>query len=1229
MWHALFQCAMYQRDPERNIPEAQGAVFPEQQGKKTLWVLDSQIQDVLISTVVQKRWSIFESFLTQLENHPRVRGAPLMRALNTPRQGSDIPLLGVMVCYGAPQALIERVIDLGAVTTFRCTLYEPSGGQVSGCSLTHLAVLKGRHDLLSIVPQHSKGGGLENSRGECPLRQFARIAPDRAFATDEGVKALGLGARRYLSAGGAGAELEKAVSMFLSRKMWGAAELVIDTWAGLEGLSEESKIQRSKLATWAVYGVTECAPLSLFDSLREAALGDNSRGELPESAFLQGDLLHKYIPETVRGSSVVVHDWSAFEARLVRLAACQGIVSSTSIGRCINSVKELPYGTNADPELVALGLAEGYRQPYPMSILQHMVYGAAPAHLLKVACKLGADLTYQAWVSFSGTTIVDGTAFHIAIRKGDMERMKVLAESGYPFHQINRRGESELHYLFSLNQGDLPLKKLPLLLAVLEAGASKIESLGLPRGVRETLTVHRYSLNKLLALVETYEDEGTELPKKTGYVPPTFEVADAFGNITIVDEVELIHAFEGMYRDVFGKTFFRERAFSEKVQERRETLESLEAKEIVRQLYAVLHAARDAKLSDHEPSQTDSDEFHDASSDHDSVEYFDDEALADGGLDPEGPESEYLTFPDLSGPEFGFTYDDPMLQDNDGGDSYDEIDIIGDSYDAEAIGGDATLKDEAKSAEKGAPSELPVAEGEAKAELVSPALFEESLLEKLGLSEEEVAEILADAPESAEELDPTTALIEAGVAPLVTIGGVSEPLGYALSPEAAFRDTVERCFRDGEIYEGYLLMKALGEIGAREPTKLSAISRSLRSLLYRFHPQVANHLGYTLDRMGARPNGYHPYMAEFLCLLHNPLDKRKDPQSIGGLTMGISSASRLFRYGAVTSDLVDAWGQIGTWNFSFPVFRFDAQAVALSPDGSGGGISLMEMAGMERVSNPVDEFWINPKTKMQEHLLGALFYVAPGTRFHNGFKYDQARTLGLAPLGRDTVGIFRRACDIFYHPSHGALVIRNSSHTFGRDRFRHPGLYSPKKRTLQDLLSLSQEEIQSTFTPVTAERFFDLQWLPEDSSPVKSAATPLRFLMEQARTIRAAYARLKFDCNYSTAWSPNGDLVGGYRSPLFKSVVELLENRWEMAQELPGKNIIIPDLAVANPDYFLAPHARLHATRGVIDVLRKLADGRESEISEEELRREGVGDFINASLMKGRSSELVLLAPEH
>lgn len=134
--------------------------------------------------------------------------------------------------------------------------------------------------------------------------------------------------------------------------------------------------------------------------------------------------------------------------------------------------------------------------------------------------------------------------------------------------------------------------------------------------------------------------------------------------------------------------------------------------------------------------------------------------------------------------------------------------------------------------------------------------------------------------------------------------------------------------------------------------------------------------------------------------------------------------------------------------------------------------------------------------------------------------------------------------------------------------------------------------------------------------------------MEQAKTIRAAYARLKFDCNYATAWTQTGDLVGGYRSPLFKSVVELLENRWEMAQELPGKNIIVPDLAVANPDYFLAPHARLHTTRGVIDVLRKLADGRESEISEEELRREGVGDFINASLMKGRSSELVLLAPE-
>lgn len=757
---------------------------------------------------------------------------------------------------------------------------------------------------------------------------------------------------------------------------------------------------------------------------------------------------------------------------------------------------------------------------------------------------------------------------------------------------------------------------------MLEAGGSSIESFGLSPQAREKLTVHKYSLAKLLELAETYESDGTEVRETPAYVAPTFEVADGSGNIRVVGELDLVRAFEDEYRSIFARAFQRGRTgeFLEAVEERGATLTSPEAQEIVRQLHAALHAARDEEPARSEHPQAASSEADDTLSE-DPAEYFDEGAFSDHDLDYEEPEGEYLTFPDLSGPEFGFTYDDPMLQgDDDGdgdGDGYDEIDII-----------DLPSEEEEGSDEQAQPSEPSAVDTEGKYALASPRPFEKGLLEELALSSFEVAGLLAEAPGSADVLDTASALIEAGLDPVVKIEGVPDSISSAMSRRSALRDTVESCFRDGEIYEGYLLMKALREIGAREPTKLSALSRSLRSLLYRFHPQVANHLGFTLDGMAPQPNGYHPYMAELLCLLHNPLDKRKDPESIGGLTLGISSVSRLFRYGSVTSDLIDAWGQIGTWNFSFPVFRFDAQAVALSPDGSGGGISLMEMAGMERVSAPVDEFWINPKTKMQEHLLGALFYVAPGTRFHNGFNYDQARTLGFAPLGRDTVGIFRRACDIFYHPSHGSLVIRNSSHTFGRDRFRHPGLYSPKKRTLQDLLSLSQEEIQSTFTPVTSGRFFNLDWEPDETPVVQKAAASLRFLMEQAKTIRAAYARLKFDCNYATAWTQTGDLVGGYRSPLFKSVVELLENRWEMAQELPGKNIIVPDLAVANPDYFLAPHARLHTTRGVIDVLRKLADGRESEISEEELRREGVGDFINASLMKGRSSELVLLAPE-
>ena len=319
-------------------------------------------------------------------------------------------------------------------------------------------------------------------------------------------------------------------------------------------------------------------------------------------------------------------------------------------------------------------------------------------------------------------------------------------------------------------------------------------------------------------------------------------------------------------------------------------------------------------------------------------------------------------------------------------------------------------------------------------------------------------------------------------------------------------------------------------------------------------------------------------MAEYMCLLNHPFDERKDVETIGGLSLGISSVAHLFRYGSMRGDLLHEYGRIGALNFSFPFWRFDAQPIQLSADKA----TLFEQAGMGRRYNAATEQWENPVTKKIEHLWGPLFTVAPGDDFHRQFKNDEARSLGYAPLSIHTCVVFRRA-GVFVGTQDGVLLWRNSSLLFGRDRFEHPGMVCSEPLSVKEIVDLTPDDIAQRFHSIAGNDFFAGHARQNDSrrkgqnrssqggEAIELAARQLKHFNDQFQTVRVMYGRMKFDTHLATAWSGDGKrLRGGYRSPLFPAVVSQLEDRFN--RRPPGAKPAIEYLAVCNPDY--PPYAR-------------------------------------------------------
>lgn len=133
---------------------------------------------------------------------------------------------------------------------------------------------------------------------------------------------------------------------------------------------------------------------------------------------------------------------------------------------------------------------------------------------------------------------------------------------------------------------------------------------------------------------------------------------------------------------------------------------------------------------------------------------------------------------------------------------------------------------------------------------------------------------------------------------------------------------------------------------------------------------------------------------------------------------------------ALAGRIANCCARIGTYNFSFPLWRFLAQ--------SYGVPSLLEEFGMMKLKRDTD--------------------------VRDAALPDPARDelgVGYAWMNRDTYIEYRRSyvlCARTSGDDAGVLAIRNSSYFYGRDRLKHAAYFSTKSFAVEDLLGLKPKK---------------------------------------------------------------------------------------------------------------------------------------------------------------------------
>ena len=452
-------------------------------------------------------------------------------------------------------------------------------------------------------------------------------------------------------------------------------------------------------------------------------------------------------------------------------------------------------------------------------------------------------------------------------------------------------------------------------------------------------------------------------------------------------------------------------------------------------------------------------------------------------------------------------------------------------------------------------------------------------------------------------------------------------------------------------YYNYLLR----EVRAQHAGSERALAELVPALVAGYPIGIASNILATLEGHGIKADKDHPYMAEMMALLsyNYPWDRQKTRRfpekgifydSPDGPDYGITLdwAVDQITYLAgflknLTFEVPEAsaynWARIGTHTWSFKKLRYDAQRIKLE-DGSIGP-SLLEQFGFEPLRPTKfggSGFRFNPVGK---DLVVSLLDTARG---HQNAPFDQQTTV-----------IERRGFYFIGHPDHGALIIRNSSPVFGRDKMRGPAYWCPPGTLVGANFDLNEFTaslaLRFGFTAVMHPALYrDLKAAAKEiidlfsnakfqrEMQIKQPTIHMDFLIGHLDAVQDAFRRWKFDTNPLTAFQdhPRAEgkiLTGGFLSPGFKATVSLLESAERRGRPLELA-FVHPKLPPWRENIYDTPlgdkSSRLVATGETLQTLRQLADT--GQASNEQLDRTGIRNFLQQAGF-AKSSELIIVQP--
>lgn len=371
-----------------------------------------------------------------------------------------------------------------------------------------------------------------------------------------------------------------------------------------------------------------------------------------------------------------------------------------------------------------------------------------------------------------------------------------------------------------------------------------------------------------------------------------------------------------------------------------------------------------------------------------------------------------------------------------------------------------------------------------------------------------------------------------------------------------------------------------------EPEHVRAVDEFLiRSLRPEYGPEShqALLLKLELEKEGMGYGDAYPYLPELLVLARDhrlliqaettstdanaDLIMAKAIDRAAPISLAVSSIMGWGPEDAASSTLaVYNWGRIGQISREFARYKFLTRA-------NIEGETLLEHMGYDRIKNrPSDYFLTNENSVRREHDLGPGFELTDpvfSTRFIDGNHFRDVDTSQYIEL--------RRAYIIISSEEHGTLIVRNSSHEFGRDTLPFVAGYSPKGInngfSREDLQGLDRSTIKKEFTSalspdlnIPINRRQNERWVSEFPEQNK-----IDQLLTQLGGVRSCMSNWLFDTNRETAWSsmpdPEGHtlhrLTGLFRSPGFQSLVDGLNDYLASVKSIsapPSLRLIPKDL---------------------------------------------------------------------